>query len=304
MNFGHRPVLLNEALDGLAPLAPGGSYVDATFGRGGHARALLARLDLASRLTVFDRDPRAIEVATAWAASDPRVVVVRDNYAALAAHLPAGSVDGVLFDLGVSSPQLDDAERGMSFSRDGPLDMRMDPDQGESAAEWLNSVAEGELERVLRDFGEERRAKALARAIVLARGVAPLTRTGQLADLCLKVLGKHEDKHPATRCFQAIRIHINDELGGISRGLTGALTVLKPGGRLAVISFHSLEDRIVKQFFAGLAKPPPTDRRRPPGAAFEARLKLVSKAIFPSADEVRANPRSRSAVLRCAEKLA
>lgn len=297
-------MLLTEALDGLSPLAAGGSYVDATFGRGGHARGLLQRLDAASRLTVFDRDPRAVEAAAALAATDPRVRVVRDNYAALAAQLPAASVDGVLFDLGVSSPQLDDPERGMSFSRDGPLDMRMDPDQGESAAEWLAVVTEGELERVLRDYGEERRARALARAILRARAEAPLSRTAQLATVCLKVLGKHEDKHPATRCFQAIRIHINDELGGIARGLHGALDVLKPGGRLAVIAFHSLEDRIVKQFLGGLAKPPPADRRRPPVENFVPRLKLIGKATFASTAEVRANPRARSAVLRCAEKLA
>jgi 16S rRNA (cytosine1402-N4)-methyltransferase len=229
--------------------------------------------------------------------------VVHDNYAALGERMPEGCADGVLFDLGISSPQIDDAQRGMSFSRDGPLDMRMDQSQGLDASGWLAQVDAGELERVLRDFGDERRAKALARAIVDARQQTPLTRTSQLADLCWKVLGKHEDKHPATRTFQAIRIHINDELGGIRAGLEGAVKVLKAGGRLAVIAFHSLEDRIVKQYFNELSKPPPADRRRPP-QAFAAKLKLIGKAQFANSAELIGNPRARSAVLRVAEKLA
>lgn len=303
--LGHEPVLLNEALAALLPpqLVEGGCFVDATFGRGGHAAALLASSRV-RQLTVFDRDPEAIAAASLLAASEPRLRVVHDNYAALGEHLAAASVDGVLFDLGVSSPQLDDAERGMSFSRDGPLDMRMDPGQGTSAMEWLASVSEIELERVLRDYGEERKARALARAIVAERAVAPLTRTSQLAELCWKVIGKHEDKHPATRCFQAVRIHINDELGGIERGLLGALKVLKVGGRLAVIAFHSLEDRIVKQFLHARAKPPMVDRRRPPAAEFTPQLKLLGKPVFASESELKRNPRSRSAVLRVAEKLA
>jgi 16S rRNA (cytosine1402-N4)-methyltransferase len=302
-NFGHTPVLLDGALDGLSPRADG-AYVDATFGRGGHTRALLARLGPAARVTVFDRDVQAIKVALELAANDLRVTVVHDNYAVLGERLPAASMDGVLFDLGVSSPQIDDAERGMSFSRDGPLDMRMDQSQGLDASGWLAQVDAGELERVLRDYGDERRAKALARTIVETRQDHPLTRTSQLADLCWRVIGKHEDKHPATRTFQAIRIHINDELGGIQRGLEGALHALKVGGRLAVIAFHSLEDRIVKQYFNQLAKAPPADRRRPPSSEFVARLKLIGKAQFASSAELIGNPRARSAVLRVAEKLA
>lgn len=299
----HVPVLLAEALAGLAPAA-NAWCVDATFGRGGHTQALLARLGPEARVTVFDRDAQAIEQARVLAARDARVVVVHDNYAALGAHLPAGHVDAVLFDLGVSSPQLDDAERGMSFSRDGPLDMRMDQRQTLDASGWLATVDEPELTRVLRAYGEERRAGALARAIVAARNETPLTRTAQLAALCTRVLGKHTDKHPATRCFQAIRIHINDELGGVQQGLAAALEALKVGGRMAVIAFHSLEDRIVKQYFADLAKPPPTDRRRPPGAPFVPRLRLLGKPMFAQAAELARNPRARSAVLRVAEKLA
>jgi len=299
--FGHRPVLLSEALTALA-LQTDGRYLDATFGRGGHARAMLGELGPQAKLWVLDRDPQAIEVARSWAAAEPRVTVLEGNFAGLEQQLEPASLDGVLFDFGVSSPQLDDAERGFSFGRDGPLDMRMDPRQELSAASFLASVTEMELARVLSEYGEERKARLIARALVQSRVEQPLTRTLDLAARVAKVVGYAGDKHPATRTFQALRMAVNQELPSIESALKAALRCLKPGGRLAAISFHSLEDRMVKQFMQVLAKAPANDRRRPP-LPFSAQLRLVGKAVFASDAEVRSNPRSRSAVLRVAEKL-
>jgi 16S rRNA (cytosine1402-N4)-methyltransferase len=249
----------------------------------------------------MDRDPQAIQVARSWAQSDTRINVLEGNFSELSTRFGASSLDGVLFDFGVSSPQLDDPERGFSFMRDGPLDMRMDSTQAISAASYLATVDEMELARVLFEYGEERKAKQLARAIVRARSERPLTRTAQLAELCLKTLGRNPDKHPATRTFQALRIKVNEELSSIEAGLSGAEHALKPGGRLAAISFHSLEDRIVKTFLATRAKAPPGDRRLPP-ASFTPRFKLIDK-VMASEQELKRNPRARSAVLRIAERL-
>ncbi|MCU0753826.1 MAG: 16S rRNA (cytosine(1402)-N(4))-methyltransferase RsmH [Xanthomonadales bacterium] len=299
----HVPVMKAEVLEGLQPSAcPSGHYVDGTFGRGGHSRALLTALGPAARLSVCDRDPQALDTARQLAASDSRLVVVAGNYADLLAGLTPASVEGVLLDLGVSSPQLDQPERGFSFQHDGPLDMRFG--DGESAADWLARVDERTLADTLYHYGEERRSRAVARAIVAARSVAPLTRTAQLAELIARVVPREPGKHPATRSFQAIRIAVNDELGALERGLAAAHVALKPGGRLAVISFHSLEDRIVKQFIHAHSRPPVATRRGPPLAqpAFVPTLRVSRGALKPSAAEQRANPRARSAVLRIAER--
>ena len=300
----HLPVLFAEVMEGLAVKADG-IYLDGTFGRGGHARGVLARLGPEGRLLVMDKDPDAIAVATQLAAADARVALYRGSFAELAqwSRVDAG-LDGVLFDLGVSSPQLDVAERGFSFGKDGPLDMRMDPDAGESAAQWLARAAEKEIADVLWLWGEERQSRRIARAIVARRGDAPLLRTAQLAELIASVMPRGDSKiHPATRSFQAIRIYINRELVDLEAGLDAALERLKPGGRLAVISFHSLEDRIVKQFMARHAKAPPANRRMPVEVAFTPALKLVGGAQKAGDAELAANPRARSAVLRVAEKL-
>ena len=300
----HLPVLFAEVMEGLAVKADG-IYLDGTFGRGGHARGVLARLGPEGRLLVMDKDPDAIAVATQLAAADARVALYRGSFAELAqwSRVDAG-LDGVLFDLGVSSPQLDVAERGFSFGKDGPLDMRMDPDAGESAAQWLARATEKEIADVLWLWGEERQSRRIARAIVARRGDAPLLRTAQLAELIASVMPRGDSKiHPATRSFQAIRIYINRELVDLEAGLDAALACLKPGGRLAVISFHSLEDRIVKQFMARHAKAPPANRRMPVEVAFTPALKLVGGAQKAGDAELAANPRARSAVLRVAEKL-
>lgn len=300
---GHVPVMKAEVLDGLRPAhRPAGHYIDGTFGRGGHAAALLALLGPEARLTVCDRDPEALIAADALAAADPRVRVFRGNYADHLATLTLASVDGILLDLGVSSPQLDQPERGFSFQHDGPLDMRFG--DGESAADWLARVDERTLADVLYQYGEERRSRAVARAVVAARVEAPLTRTRQLAELIARVVPREPGKHPATRSFQAIRIAINDELGALERGLAAAHVALRPGGRLAVISFHSLEDRIVKQFMVGHSRPPAVSRRGPPLAepAFVASLRTIGGALKAGAAEQLANPRARSAVLRIAER--
>jgi 16S rRNA (cytosine1402-N4)-methyltransferase len=299
----HVPVMKAEVLEGLQPARrPAGHYIDGTFGRGGHAAALLALLAPEARLDVCDRDPEALAAARALAAADPRVRVTAANYADLLEAQPPASVDGILLDLGVSSPQLDQPERGFSFMHDGPLDMRFG--DGESAADWLARVDERALADVLYQYGEERRSRAVARAIVAARAEAPLTRTRQLAELIARVVPREPGKHPATRSFQAIRIAINDELGALERGLAAALAALKPGGRLAVISFHSLEDRIVKQFIVGHSRPPAVSRRGPPLAvpAFVASLRSLGGALKPTAAEQLVNPRARSAVLRIAER--
>ncbi|WP_101926215.1 MULTISPECIES: 16S rRNA (cytosine(1402)-N(4))-methyltransferase RsmH [Luteimonas] len=305
---GHLPVLFTQVIDGLRVLDDG-RYLDGTFGRGGHARGVLARLGPSGRLLLMDKDPDAIAVAELAFGGDARVSIHRGSFTELA-HWDAvteAGLDGILFDLGVSSPQLDVAERGFSFGKDGPLDMRMDPASGESAAEWIARASDAEIADVLWTYGEERLSRRIARAIVARREEAPFLRTADLAALIATVVprgkpGKKET-HPATRSFQAIRIHINRELADLETGLDAALAALRPGGRLAVISFHSLEDRIVKRFIAGHAKAPAGNRRLPELTGFQPRLRIVDDARKADADELQANPRARSAVLRVAEKL-
>lgn len=305
--FQHISVLLDEALNGLA-VQPDGLYVDGTFGRGGHSRAILSRLSKEGRLIGFDKDPEAIRVGTQLAAEDGRFVVVRRSFADMAEELRQrglhGQVNGVLLDLGVSSPQLDDAERGFSFLNDGPLDMRMDPAQGQSAAEWINTADEADIATVLKEYGEERFSRRMARAIVMRRAEQPFIRTADLAEV-IKVANPawEKHKHPATRAFQGIRIFINRELEDLADGLKAALDVLAPGGRLVVISFHSLEDRLVKHFMRREAKGAPIPRGLPIREIdIPISINLVGKAIKPSPEEVAGNPRARSAMLRIAEK--
>lgn len=301
---GHLPVMLAQALDGLRVVGDG-TYLDGTFGRGGHARRVLEHLGPEGRLLLMDKDPEAIDVATREFGADPRVSIFRGSFAQLGQWpAAANGLDGVLLDLGVSSPQLDVAERGFSFSKDGPLDMRMDPDVGQSAADWLASASEREIADVLWTFGEERQSRRIARTIVARRSENPITRTAQLAELIASVMPRGEQKiHPATRSFQAIRIYINRELGDLQDGLDAALATLKIGGRLAVISFHSLEDRIVKQFISRYAKAPAGNRRMPELAEFVPVLRDIGGAIKADHSETQNNPRARSAVLRVAEKL-
>ena len=303
----HRPVLLNEAVEALQVKA-GGRYLDGTFGRGGHSRALLARLEEQGRLLALDKDPQAIATGTEALGDDPRVTFVQGSFAELDHWIQSweepGGLDGILLDLGVSSPQLDDPERGFSFREDGPLDMRMDPTQGVSAAEWLATAQEREISRVIWEFGEERFARRIARNIVKARDMERLERTSQLAALVESTIGNRERKHPATRCFQAIRIHINNELGDLASGLEASIRQLRPGGRLVVISFHSLEDRLVKRTLREAARPGQVRRNIPEHPDWAPKLKLVGKAVRPSESEISANPRARSAVMRVAEKLA
>ncbi|TPG11802.1 16S rRNA (cytosine(1402)-N(4))-methyltransferase RsmH [Rhodanobacter glycinis] len=300
----HIPVMLGEAVEGLS-VQSDGRYLDGTFGRGGHARAVLSRLGPAGRLLLMDRDPTAIATAQAEFAGDSRVSIRHANFSSLAEwDETAAGLDGVLFDLGVSSPQLDDASRGFSFMADAPLDMRMDTTQGESAADFLAHASEREITEVLWNYGEERHGRRIARAIVADRTATPFTRTGQLAALIERVVGRREPgKHPATRSFQALRIRVNGELDALQQGLNAALERLKPGGRLSVISFHSLEDRAVKMFIRDHSGRVKNSRRGPPVTAAPARLVAIGKAQFPSDAEMAANPRSRSAVLRVAEKL-
>jgi len=300
----HVPVLLAETLEGLRVLEEG-IYLDGTYGRGGHARAVLARLGPKGRLLVMDRDPDAIADAERELGADPRVAIRHASFAELSDWEETKSgLDGVLFDLGVSSPQLDEPSRGFSFQADGPLDMRMDPTRGSSAADWLAGASDAEIADVLWQLGEERMSRRIARAIVSARDAAPLKTTRQLADLVAKTIGHRErNKHPATRTFQALRIFVNDELGQLERGLEAATSRLKPGGRLAVISFHSLEDRVVKQFIRG-AEAPRVRRGLPQPETAPSPLVAIGKAIFASESEVEANPRARSAVLRVAERRA
>jgi len=301
----HVPVMIRQSLEGLNVRADG-AYFDGTFGRGGHARALLALLGANGRLLLMDRDPTAVAIARQEFAGDPRVAIRHGNFADLAEwEATAGGLDGVLFDLGVSSPQLDDAARGFSFQSDAPLDMRMDPTHGQSAAELLARASETEIADILWRFGEERMSRRIARTIVERRGAEPLTRTGELAELVARAIGRREPgKHPATRSFQALRIAVNHELESIESGLQGALARLRPGGRLVVISFHSLEDRIVKQFIRAESQPPPVRRHGlPPPAGPPLRLRAVEAAQFPDAAEIARNARARSAVLRVAERL-
>lgn len=304
----HIPVLLHEAVDHLV-VATDGIYIDATFGRGSHSRAILDRLGPTGRLIAFDKDPEAIAYAHATI-HDPRFHIIHSSFAQMRQHLNTlqlqGQIAGVLFDLGVSSPQLDNPERGFSFVREGKLDMRMDTSQGEDAAHWLASISEQELANVLYQYGEEKCSRRIARAIVAARQLQPITTTAQLSAIISSVMPrakKPHDKHPATRSFQAIRIAVNGELTDLSTGLSEALAVLAPQGRLAVISFHSLEDRIVKQFIKTHEKGIEPPRGLPIKAyQFQAQLKTLGKAIKPSLAEVTTNPRARSAILRIAEK--
>jgi 16S rRNA (cytosine1402-N4)-methyltransferase len=304
----HRTVLLDEAVDALGLEGPraSGIYIDGTFGRGGHSRLILSKLALDGRLIAFDKDLEAI--ATAGQINDPRFEIVHDSFATMVEALAArgiARVDGILLDLGISSPQVDDASRGFSFRNDGPLDMRMDTTRGISAAEWLASVPEQQLEKVIRDYGEERFAFQIAKAIAARRAVEPISSTRQLAAIVANAVKTREKgKDPATRTFQAIRIFINQELEDLEAGLSAAYALLAPGARMSVISFHSLEDRMVKQFLASKVKVEQPDRRLPIRAVDlpQPLMKLVTKTK-PSGPEVDANPRARSAVLRVAERL-
>ncbi|MDG6308764.1 16S rRNA (cytosine(1402)-N(4))-methyltransferase RsmH [Glaesserella parasuis] len=305
----HITVLLHEAVDGLA-IKPNGIYIDGTFGRGGHSRLILSKLGEQGRLIAIDRDPRAI--AEANTITDPRFQIVHSAFSSIPEICEElgfiGKIDGILLDLGVSSPQLDEAERGFSFMRDGPLDMRMDTTKGLSAMEWLAQVSVDDLAWVLKEFGEERFAKRIAQAVVSYNKSASekISRTLQLAQIIADAVPfKDKHKHPATRSFQAIRIYINSELDELEKALNSALTVLAPEGRLSIISFHSLEDRMVKQFMRKQSKGEAVPKGLP---ILESELnkniplKTVGKAIMPSEAEIEANPRSRSAVLRVAEK--
>lgn len=306
--YRHHPVMTQQVMEALK-VRPSGIYMDATFGRGGHSEAILQRLAEDGRLIAIDQDPRAVQAARERLSRDRRFTIQQGAFAMLeyfaGAEGVSGRVDGVLFDLGVSSPQLDDPERGFSFLRDGPLDMRMDPERGESGADWLARARESEMVEVFKRYGEERYAKRIARAIVRARQQAPLTRTTQLAEIVAAAHPAWErDKHPATRVFQALRIHINRELDELEVTLPQAVRVLAPGGRLAVISFHSLEDRIVKRFIRREAKGDEYPRHLPPPVnAAAPMLCVIGKAQFPNDAEVAENPRARSAVLRVAERV-
>lgn len=306
----HRTVLLEEAVDALeiVDARRDGIFIDGTFGRGGHSRLILSRLSAQGRLIAFDKDPQAIAAAVGLAADDARFSIVHDSFATMDAELQArgiGQVDGVLLDLGISSPQVDQPGRGFSFRADGPLDMRMDTTRGMSAAEWLATETQDNLEKVIRDYGEERFAFQIAKAIVARRASEPLVSTRQLAALVAgAVKTREKGKDPATRTFQAVRIFINKELEDLEAGLSQAYARLAPHGRLVVISFHSLEDRIVKRFMASKASVPQPDRRLPIRAVDLPRpaMKLLAK-LKPSDVEVAANPRARSAVMRCALRL-
>jgi len=308
--FTHITVLLEEAVEALAVRADG-CYLDGTFGRGGHSRLILKNLGPDGHLLGFDKDPQAIATGQALAAEDGRFVIVQRSFAELADEVQsrglAGKVNGVLLDLGVSSPQLDDPERGFSFMNDGPLDMRMDPSRGVSAADFIATASAEEIARVFKEYGEERFAKRMANAVVQRREVQPFERTADLAEV-LKVANPawEKGKNPATRAFQGLRIHVNNELGDLEAGLQAALDTLEVGGRLVVISFHSLEDRIVKLFMRKLAKGEADNMPRDLPVrfkAFEPKIKIHGKAQFASETETKANPRSRSAVMRVAEKL-
>ena len=305
----HQPVLLEEALQALN-IKANGHYVDGTFGRGGHSGELLSRLGKEGGLLALDKDPSAIAEAKQRFGQDARFAIRQASFANLKQEVTTlgwlGQVDGILLDLGMSSPQLDDASRGFSFQKEGPLDMRMDPGQGQSAANWLAEAREMDIARVLKEFGEERFAKRIARAIVKARTEQAITTTGQLAAIIAAAVPTREPgKDPATRSFQAIRIFINKELDDLKACLDEVLDVLKPGGRLVVISFHSLEDRLIKRFI----------RQQERGDEFpldlpvtqiqlQPRLRAVGKPVRPTEAEIRANPRARSAIMRVAERLA
>ena len=303
----HVPVLLGPVLEGLK-IKRDGCYVDGTFGRGGHSKKILEQLGENGRLIAIDRDPAAIAAAPESLTADPRFELIRGSFAQLGKIIEdkglVGQVDGLLFDLGVSSPQLDEAGRGFSFLRDGPLDMRMDPDSGTPASEWLASVDERELRQVLRQFGEETYASRIARAIVEARGEAPISRTAQLARIVEEARPQRGEKiHPATRTFQAIRIAINGELEQLQAVLQQSVNVMKKGARLCVISFHSLEDRIVKRFMRDASREPEQYRGMPDiPEEYRPKLALVGKPVTATDEEIEANRRARSARLRIAER--
>ncbi len=306
-SFQHRPVLFDEAITALA-IKPAGIYVDGTFGRGGHASAIMQQLSEGGRLLAFDQDPEAIAVAEKMFAGESRFEIVRCNFESMSDVLSERDlnkkVDGILLDIGVSSPQLDDAKRGFSFMRSGPLDMRMNPDAGESAAEWLEHVSEYDLTTVLMHKGEEKFARRIASAIVKAREENAITDTAQLAKIIEEAVPVKGKKHPATKSFQAIRIHINRELDVLKTALQASVEALAIGGRLAVISFHSLEDRIVKRFMRDLSKGPQLPKDLPiMDADIKQPFKLVGKAIKPSKAELQENPRARSSVLRVLERV-
>ena len=306
--YQHQPVLLEQVVAAFN-IRPDGKYLDGTFGRGGHSQAILAGLSKQGCLFTLDRDPEAVAAGKELLGNDPRFSIVQGNYAELERHVHEWGVeeglDGILLDLGVSSPQLDNPERGFSFMGDGPLDMRMNPLQGVPAADWLAEAPERELARVFWEFGEERYARRIARSIVMARQQQRLETTGQLARLIENTIGRREKKkHPATRCFQAIRIYINDELAHLAQGLEAAINGLRPGGRLLVISFHSLEDRLVKRTIREAVRPGRVRKNIPQHPDLKPVLKQIGKAIRPSAQELSVNPRARSAVMRVAEKLA
>ncbi|KIO37709.1 16S rRNA (cytosine(1402)-N(4))-methyltransferase RsmH [Shewanella sp. cp20] len=307
--FAHLSVLLTETVAGLN-IKPDGIYIDGTFGRGGHSREVLKQLGPNGRLVAIDRDPQAIAAAEQFA-DDARFSIVHGGFGQLAQYVDdlglRGKIDGILFDFGVSSPQLDDAERGFSFLRDGPLDMRMDNSQGETAAEWLARAEIEDMAWVFKTYGEEKNARHIARCIAADRDKTPFLRTKELADLIARVSkSKERNKHPATRVFQAIRIYINSELEQIDQALEGAVTVLAPHGRLSVISFHSLEDRMVKRFIRRHSQGESVPHGLPLTEAEINKtrlLKAVGKAIKPSAEEIDRNARARSSVLRVAERL-
>ena len=306
-DFDHQPVLLNEALVSLN-IRPSGIYIDATFGRGGHSSAILQQLNEDGRLIAFDQDPEAVAFAQQQFADEPRLTIEHCNFSQVAVVVEqmglSGKIDGVLMDLGVSSPQLDDADRGFSFLRSGPLDMRMDTAHGETARQWLARVKPADLINVLKRYGEEKFAKRIATAIVEVREQREITETGDLAGIISDAIPvKEKHKHPATRSFQAIRIFINQELQAVEQGLQAAVSVLAVGGRLSVISFHSLEDRIVKRFMRDISSRP----KLPPGlpvmeADIEVPFRLVSKPVVAGAEELKHNPRARSARLRVLER--
>ena len=308
MDLQHQPVLVEEVLQGLQ-VSPNGIYIDATFGRGGHTKALLNAMNINSKLLVLDKDPAAILEAKLLAIKYSRVMVRKGSFANLLSFCKeeglVGKVNGILMDLGVSSPQLDEAERGFSFRLEGPLDMRMDPSTGISAAEWINQAEETEIAWVLKTYGEERFYRRIARAIIAFRSVTPITSTLQLAEVVSKANPAWEKyKHPATRSFQAIRIFINNELEDLSLGLDQALEILTIGGRLAVISFHSLEDRVVKRFIQKHERGDEFPLGLPVLASdLNQKLRRVGRQIKPSLAEIEQNVRSRSAVLRVAEKI-
>lgn len=303
----HIPVLLPELIQALKPEA-GRVYVDCTFGRGGHTQRLLESMGDGGRLIAMDRDPQSFSTGLDMAANDARLTFVPSRFSEFNDVLDQQGVegiDGVMMDLGVSSPQLDDAERGFSFMQEGPLDMRMDPTSGLSAAQWLNSAAEEEIANVIYQFGEERYSRRIAREIVAKRLHHPLTKTSDLVEVVLAASPKKEKhKHPATRTFQAVRIHINNELGELETALTDIAARLNKGGRLAVISFHSLEDRIVKRFFREMCRGDDLPAGLPVTAdMLNVTMKLVGKPVKASKSELQQNPRARSAVLRIAEKI-